>query len=89
VVALVVLGIAGTLMPFWLFAYGQSHVPASLAGAFVNIEPLVGAAIGWLAFGNPAGVGQLAGAVAVIAGIALTLVAPRHLRRRRLLVLGG
>jgi O-acetylserine/cysteine efflux transporter len=89
VVALVVLGIAGTLMPFWLFAYGQSHVPASLAGAFVNIEPVVGAAIGWLAFGNPAGVGQLAGVVAVIAGIALTLVAPRHLRRRRLLVLGG
>jgi O-acetylserine/cysteine efflux transporter len=77
VLALAVLAIAGTLMPFLLFAYGQSHVPASLAGAFVNIEPVVGAAIGWLAFGNPAGAGQLVGAAAVIAGIAVSTLTPR------------
>jgi O-acetylserine/cysteine efflux transporter len=77
VLALAVLAIAGTLMPFLLFAYGQSHVPASLAGAFVNIEPVVGAAIGWLAFGNPASAGQLAGAAAVIAGIAVSTLTPR------------
>ena len=28
VVALVALAFAGTLLPFWLFAYGQAHVPA-------------------------------------------------------------
>jgi drug/metabolite transporter (DMT)-like permease len=72
VAALAALAVAGTVLPFWLFAYGQAQVPASLAGAFVNLEPVIGAAVGWLAFGNPAGAGQLAGAVAVIAGIGLT-----------------
>src|SRR5215207_6235450 len=75
--ALGALAIAGTLLPFWLFAYGQSRVPAELAGAFLNLEPLVGAAAGWLAFGEAAAVGQLAGAAAVLAGIALSTAPPR------------
>jgi O-acetylserine/cysteine efflux transporter len=70
--AFVALSLAGTLLPFWLFAYGQARVPARLAGAFVNLEPVVGAAVGWLAFGDPAASGQIAGAVAVLAGIALS-----------------
>jgi drug/metabolite transporter (DMT)-like permease len=48
------LSTVGTIVPFWLFAFGQSRVPAELAGAFVNLEPVVGAAVGWLAFGNTA-----------------------------------
>jgi O-acetylserine/cysteine efflux transporter len=72
--ALIALALAGTLVPFWLFAIGQSQVPAELAGAFVNFEPVVGAAVGWAAFGNPAGLAQLLGAAAVIAGIALAAV---------------
>ena len=76
VVALVALAVAGTLVPFWLFAYGQSRVPAGLAGAFLNLEPLVGAAAGWLAFGEAAAAGQVAGAVAVLAGIALSTMPP-------------
>jgi hypothetical protein len=51
-------------------------VPAELAGAFLNLEPVVGAAAGWLAFGETAAVGQLAGAVVVLAGIALSALAP-------------
>jgi O-acetylserine/cysteine efflux transporter len=70
--ALAALAAAGTLLPFWLFAHGQARVPAQLAGAFVNLEPLVGAIIGWIAFGNVAGAAQLAGAVAVLGGIALS-----------------
>ncbi|MGO9900073.1 MAG: DMT family transporter [Solirubrobacteraceae bacterium] len=70
--ALAALTLAGTLLPFWLFAYGQARVPAALAGVFVNLEPLVGAAVGWIAFGNVATPGQLAGVVAVLAGIALS-----------------
>ncbi|HEX4008728.1 MAG TPA: DMT family transporter [Solirubrobacteraceae bacterium] len=72
VLALLALGAVGTLVPFWLFAWGQARVPARLAGAFVNLEPVVGAAIGWLAFGNVATPGQLAGAAAVLAGIGLS-----------------
>jgi O-acetylserine/cysteine efflux transporter len=70
--AFVLLAAVGTLMPFWLFAFGQSRVPAELAGAFVNLEPVVGAALGWLAFGNTAAAAQIMGAVAVLAGIALS-----------------
>jgi drug/metabolite transporter (DMT)-like permease len=71
------LAVVGTLMPFWLFAFGQSRVPAELAGAFVNLEPVVGAAIGWLAFGNAAAVTQLMGAGAVLGGIALSASSSR------------
>jgi drug/metabolite transporter (DMT)-like permease len=64
--------LAGTLLPFTLFAYGQSRVSAEVAGAFVNIEPLVGAVAGIVLFGNPAGVVQIAGGLAILAGIALS-----------------
>jgi drug/metabolite transporter (DMT)-like permease len=72
VLALVALSAAGTLMAFWLFAFGQTRVQPQLAGAFVNLEPVVGAALGWLAFGNAATLEQLGGAVAVLSGIALS-----------------
>jgi O-acetylserine/cysteine efflux transporter len=62
----------GTLAPFTLFAYGQARVPAGIAGAFVNLEPLVGAAAGAAAFGDPVGLSQAAGAAAIVAGIALS-----------------
>jgi O-acetylserine/cysteine efflux transporter len=66
------LAIGGTLAPFTLFAYGQSRVPAVVAGAFVNIEPLVGAVAGIVLFGNPAGPAQAAGGAAILGGIALS-----------------
>jgi O-acetylserine/cysteine efflux transporter len=75
--ALAALALAGTLVPFWLFAYGQARVPAGLAGAFLNLEPLVGAAAGWLAFGEGAAPAQVAGAVAVLAGVALSTMPAR------------
>jgi drug/metabolite transporter (DMT)-like permease len=74
--AVAALALGGTLLPFWLFAFGQARVPAELAGAFLNLEPVVGAAAGWLAFGEVAAFGQLAGAAAVLAGIALSALAP-------------
>jgi O-acetylserine/cysteine efflux transporter len=73
-VALVALALAGTPLPFWLFAFGQARVPAELAGAFLNLEPVVGAAAGWLALGEPAGIGQLIGVAAVLAGIAMSIM---------------
>jgi drug/metabolite transporter (DMT)-like permease len=70
--ALAALALAGTPLPFWLFAFGQARVPAELAGAFLNLEPVVGAAAGWLALGEPAALGQIAGVVAVLAGVAMS-----------------
>jgi drug/metabolite transporter (DMT)-like permease len=76
------LAVGGTLLPFTLFAYGQARVSAEIAGAFVNLEPLVGAAAGVVIFGNPTGLQQVAGGAAILAGIALSslplLAAHRH-----------
>jgi drug/metabolite transporter (DMT)-like permease len=72
VLAALGLTIAGTLVPFSLFAFGQQRVPAEVAGAFLNLEPLIGALVGILAFGDPAGLRQLGGGTAIVAGIALS-----------------
>jgi O-acetylserine/cysteine efflux transporter len=62
----------GTLVPYSLFALGQKRVSAEVAGAFLNLEPLVGAMIGVVVFGDPAGLRQLGGGLAIGAGIALS-----------------
>jgi hypothetical protein len=62
----------GTLAPFTLFAFGQSRVSAEVAGAFLNLEPLVGAIAGVLVFGDPSGPVQLAGGAGILAGIGLS-----------------
>jgi drug/metabolite transporter (DMT)-like permease len=71
VVALVALALAGTALAFSLFAWAQTRVPAEVAGAFVNLEPLVGAATGAVAFHDAVGGPQLLGGVMILAGIAL------------------
>jgi len=72
VLAVIALTVAATLLPFTLFAYGQRRVPAEVAGAFLNLEPLVGATIGIVAFGDAFGPRQLLGGAAIVAGIALS-----------------
>ena len=77
--AVVGLALGGTLLPFTLFAYGQARVSAEVAGAFINLEPLVGAAAGVLLFGDPVGVSQAIGGAAILAGIALSTLKPQWL----------
>ena len=77
VLALVVLG---TLLPFALFAYGQARVRPEVAGGFVNLEPLVGATVAVLAFGDSFAAAQVAGGLAILVGIALSS-ASAHARR--------
>jgi drug/metabolite transporter (DMT)-like permease len=72
VLAVVALAAGGTLLPFTLFAFGQSRVSAEVAGAFLNLEPLVGAIAGVVAFGDPVGFAQVAGGMAIVAGIGLS-----------------
>jgi O-acetylserine/cysteine efflux transporter len=64
--------VAGTVMPTSLFAFGQSRVSADVAGAFLNLEPLVGAVMGMALFAEPAGAVQLAGGAAITTGIGLS-----------------
>ena len=72
VLAVVALAAGGTLLPFTLFAFGQSRVSAEVAGAFLNLEPLVGAIAGAVAFADPVGLAQIAGGAAIVAGIGLS-----------------
>jgi drug/metabolite transporter (DMT)-like permease len=82
VLAVIALAAAGTLLPFTLFAFGQSRVSAEVAGAFLNLEPLVGAIAGAVAFGDPVGLAQIAGGAAIVAGIGLSSL-PLLVRRRQ------
>jgi drug/metabolite transporter (DMT)-like permease len=79
--AVVALAAGGTLLPFTLFAFGQSRVSAEVAGAFLNLEPLVGGIAGVLLFRDPASLAQVAGGLAIVAGIGLSslpLIASRR-----------
>jgi O-acetylserine/cysteine efflux transporter len=82
--ATVGLVLAGTVGPTALFAFGQSKVAADVAGAFLNIEPLVGALLGMALFADPMGPIQLAGGVAILAGIGLSSFQVARAERRRL-----
>ena len=77
------LALVGTLVPFTLFAYGQARVSAESAGAFLNLEPLVGAAAGAVVFGDPVGIAQAAGGAAILTGIALSSLPLLRTRRPR------
>ena len=81
--ALLALVTFGSLLPFALYAKAQALVPAELAGAFVNVEPLVGAAVGALVFEDPFGAGQAIGATAIVGGILLSVLPRETLRRPR------
>ena len=83
VIALLTLALAGTVGPFALFAYGQSRVAPELAGAFLNLEPLVGTAAGALVFGDPFGPLQLLGGAVILTGIVLSTTPERGGRRAR------
>jgi drug/metabolite transporter (DMT)-like permease len=75
--------VAGTVGPTTLFAFGQSRVAADVAGAFLNIEPLVGALLGMALFADPLGPIQIAGGAAIVTGIALSTVQVVRAERRR------
>ncbi len=88
VLAVLALTVGGTVLPFTLFAFGQSRVSAEVAGAFLNLEPLVGAIVGAAAFGDAVGLAQVAGGAAIVAGIGLSSL-PLLAGRRRPAVAAG
>lgn len=75
--------LAGTVAPTTLFAFAQSRVTADVAGAFLNLEPLFGAAIGVVLFGNPLGPVQLAGGAGIVTGIGLSTYQVARDERRK------
>ena len=87
ILAVAGLAAVGTLASFTLFAYGQHKVPTEVAGAFLNLEPLVGALVGVAAFGDPAGPRLLVGGAAILGGILMSSL-PALRGRPRLATVG-
>jgi drug/metabolite transporter (DMT)-like permease len=69
------LSTVGTMLPWVLFAYGQARVSAVMAGAFINIEPLVGAGAAALFFGETITAAQIGAGLAILTGVALSTLA--------------
>jgi drug/metabolite transporter (DMT)-like permease len=78
VLAVLGLVVVGSLLPFTLYAWGQTRVPNEVAGAFLNLEALVGGLLGIVAFHDPWGARQALGMALMLGGILLVVAkAPR------------
>lgn len=83
VIGVAALALLGTVLPFSLFAAGQVRVRPDVAAAYLNLEPVVGAAVGWFGFGDHAGLAQIAGVIIVLSGLALNSRTPAEGSSRR------
>ncbi len=72
VLAAAALTTIGTVLPYTLFAFGQTGVAPQVAGAFLNLETLVAALLGITLFGEPKSIAQGLGALALLGGIYLS-----------------
>lgn len=70
-------GVAGTLAPFLLFAWGVARVRAERAAIAATLEPVVAAGVAWAWLGQRLSASQLAGGALVIAAVALLQVRGR------------
>jgi drug/metabolite transporter (DMT)-like permease len=70
--SVLVLGLGCSAATYVLWNWGVTRVPASRAGVFLNLEPLVGALLGILVLGEAWGPGTVVGGVLII-GAALVV----------------
>lgn len=68
------LATVGTILPYTLFAFGQTGVAPQVAGVFLNLETLVAALLGATLFGEAMGVVQGIGVAVLVMGIYLSTV---------------
>jgi drug/metabolite transporter (DMT)-like permease len=66
--ALAILGVLLTALPTLLWNWGLPRVPAARAGVFINLEPLVGCALGVLVLGDRLTMAALIGGLAIVGG---------------------
>jgi drug/metabolite transporter (DMT)-like permease len=65
------LGAFVSLAAFGLFNVAMTMMPASRAAIAINAVPIVALIAGWLVLGEALGVVQIAGCIAIGAGVAL------------------
>ncbi|MGH7570730.1 MAG: DMT family transporter [Gemmatimonadota bacterium] len=77
--SLLILAVACTVAAFLLWNWAVAKVPASRAAPFLNLEPVVGAALGVALLGDPLGAGTIAGGALILgaAGLASLPEKPR------------
>lgn len=85
--ALAASGLLCTTSTTFLWNWGLTRVPASRAGVFLNLEPIVGSILGIVFLGESLGVvAWLGGAMIVIAAVTLTSRPHSHIEEERLVV---
>lgn len=75
--ALLVLAVAGTVLPYLAGLRALRDLPSAMASVLALVEPLVAAALAWLLLGQALRVTQLAGAVVLLTGAVLVQLAGR------------
>jgi drug/metabolite transporter (DMT)-like permease len=70
-------GLLSTLLATVAWNYGAARIGSAAAGVFINIEPLVGAALGIGLFGDPAGVTIVLGGLLILIGSVVTVLGER------------
>jgi drug/metabolite transporter (DMT)-like permease len=74
--ALLVSGLLATSTTIVLWNWGLAHVPASHAGVFANLEPVIGAILGIAVLGERLGGLALTGGVLIIGAAVIMTTAP-------------
>jgi len=64
--SVVALGLFATTLTTWLWNWGLAHVPASRAGVFLNLEPVVGTLLGVILLHDVLGSYSILGGLLVI-----------------------
>lgn len=64
--SVVVLGLGCSAITYALWNWGVGRVPASRAGVFLNLEPLVGALLGVLVLGDAWGPATVVGGTLIV-----------------------
>lgn len=73
-------GLVGTLLPFFLAVAAVRVISAATVGIAATFEPVFAAAFAWLLLGQHLGPMQLAGGLLVVAGVILAQLAQPRLR---------
>jgi drug/metabolite transporter (DMT)-like permease len=63
--------VLGSIVPYMLVAGALRHLPATSVGIIGMVEPVIAAAVAWVALGETLNVAQLAGGALMLLGVAL------------------
>ena len=71
-------GVFSTLLATAAWQFGSARVGSASAGVFINIEPLMGAAIGVLMFGDHLTLALGAGGLLILVGSFVVVLGEKH-----------